>query len=115
MTMEEMGRADTRTLEAMLGIYCRDKHGSSGRLCTGCLELRDYAVARLLKCPFGDKKPTCGQCTVHCYKPVMRERAREVMKYSGPRMMTAHPVLAARHILQGIMNKPRKKEDASSR
>ena len=115
MTVEERSRADARTLQAMLGIYCRDKHGSPGELCPQCLELFDYAIARLAKCPFGEKKPTCGQCTVHCYKPVMRERAREVMKYSGPRMMTAHPVLAARHILKGIMNKPRKKEDASSR
>lgn len=94
-------------MEAMLGIYCTAKHQSSGALCAECRELLDYATGRLAKCPFGEKKPTCGQCTVHCYKPDMRARVREVMKYSGPRMLAAHPVMAVRHIIHGILRKPR--------
>ena len=35
----------------------------------------------------------------HCYKPEMRERIRQVMRYSGPRMITKHPVAAIRHLL----------------
>ena len=107
-------KGDVTTLKAMLGIYCRDKHASAGQLCKECLELMDYSVERLVKCPFGEKKPTCGQCTVHCYKPAMRARAREVMMYSGPRMLTSHPILAARHILHGVMHKPRKKASLKS-
>ena len=99
-------RGDAKTLQAMLDIYCRDKHASTGTLCSECRELLDYATARLVKCPFGDKKPACAQCTIHCYQPAMRVRAREVMKYSGPRMLTTHPILAARHIVHGILHKP---------
>ena len=99
-------KGDTETLQAMLGIYCRDQHEGAGTLCPDCRELLDYAEARLAKCPFGEDKPTCANCTVHCYKPAMRERIREVMKYSGPRMLTAHPVLAARHLVQGLLRKP---------
>jgi hypothetical protein len=31
----------------------------------------------------------------------MRERVREVMRYSGPRMLTRHPVLAVAHLVDG--------------
>ena len=100
---------DTKTIEAMLGIYCRDKHAGAGTLCSECRELFDYAETRLTKCPFGESKPTCAQCMVHCYKPAMRTRIREVMKHSGPRMLTSHPVLAVRHIAHGLLHKPRRK------
>lgn len=107
-------RGDARTLHAMLGIYCRGKHDSTGTLCSECRELLDYAMARLVKCPFGDKKPACAQCTIHCYQPAMRARAREVMKYSGPRMLTTHPILAARHIVHSILHKPPQKVSPST-
>ncbi len=35
----------------------------------------EYAFLRLDKCPFQDKKSTCGKCVIHCYKPDMKEKA----------------------------------------
>jgi hypothetical protein len=70
-------------------------------LCTDCVELRQYAFARLEKCRYQDDKPTCAKCPVHCYRPEMREKVRVVMRYSGPRMMLRHPVLAIAHIIDG--------------
>ncbi len=93
----------------MLDIFCRDKHGSAGALCPECIELLDYAMAKLVKCPFGEEKPSCARCTVHCYQPAMRARAQEVMKHAGPRMLKSHPILAARHMLHGVLRKPRQK------
>ena len=100
----------TETLQAMLGVYCYGNHGSADTLCAECRELLEYAQTRLAKCPFGEKKPVCSQCTVHCYKPAMRTRIREVMQYAGPRMITRHPVLAAKHVLERIRHKSRKLE-----
>lgn len=94
------------TLEAMLRIYCGGLHGGADALCAECADLLEYAQARLARCPFGEKKPVCSQCTVHCYKPAMRARIRDVMKYAGPRMITKHPILAARHALERIRHKP---------
>ena len=102
-------KGDAKTLHAMLDIYCRARHARRGALCAECRELFDYAEARRAKCPFGENKPTCARCTVHCYKPAMRTRIREVMKYAGPRMLAAHPVLAVRHLVQGILRNPRKR------
>ena len=86
----------------MVGIYCRDHHdGSAGTLCTECSDFLAYAERRLDKCPYGDDKPTCSNCPIHCYKPVQRELAGEIMRYAGPRMMLRHPLLAISHLIDG--------------
>lgn len=89
------------TLKAMFEINCRDHHGSEGALCEQCAALLAYATRRLDRCVFGDEKPTCANCTVHCYAAAPREEVRVIMRYAGPRMMTRHPVLAVRHLLDG--------------
>ncbi len=68
-------------------------------LCPDCEELLRYAHARLDHCPFGERKSSCKKCTVHCYKPAMRERMRLVMRFSGPRMLLYAPWAAIRHLL----------------
>ena len=91
-----------RTISKMVGIYCRDHHGGSARsLCSDCHDFLAYAERRLDKCPYGDDKPTCANCPIHCYKPVQRELAREIMRYAGPRMMLRHPLLAISHLIDG--------------
>jgi hypothetical protein len=89
------------TMRAMVAIHCRDKHGGSGELCEQCAGLMDYATRRLDRCVFGDDKPTCANCTVHCYNTAMREQVRVVMRYAGPRMMWRHPFLALAHVVDG--------------
>lgn len=87
------------TIRAMVAIYCHDHHATHGdALCTPCGELMAYATRRLDRCVFGDDKPTCANCKVHCYKADKREQVRQVMRYAGPRMLTKHPILALRHL-----------------
>ena len=93
------GRRQRRTLEAMIRIYCRGNHGRRPDLCDECRRLGEYALTRLDRCPYGRNKPACSWCPTHCYQPDMRERIREVMRYSGPRMLTRHPILALLHML----------------
>lgn len=89
---------ERRTLGAMIGIFCRDHHGTGRALCPDCATLHTYAMSRLDHCPFGEDKPTCAHCPIHCYKPEMRDKVRAVMRYSGPRMLWRHPLLALRHL-----------------
>jgi Nitrous oxide-stimulated promoter len=102
---------EARTLEAMIGIYCRDRHGTRGDdLCPDCADLLSYAGQRLEKCPFQEHKTTCAKCPVHCYKPARREQIRAVMRYAGPRMMFRHPVLAFYHlVIDGRREEPEPK------
>jgi len=87
------------TVSAMIRLFCRGRHGSQGTLCEECQQLQAYALCRLERCPFGEGKPTCANCPVHCYKPQRREQIREVMRYAGPRMLLRHPLLAIGHLL----------------
>ena len=96
-----------RMIANMLGMYCRSHHRPThARLCLECLELHDYARRRLERCVFGEAKPTCANCTVHCYKTSKREHIRQVMRWAGPRMLWRHPMLAVRHILDGRLPAP---------
>lgn len=88
---------EKQTVAAMIGVYCRARHG--GALCATCRELLEYALARLDRCPFAAQKPTCAACPIHCYKPAMREQVQQVMRFAGPRMIYRHPWLALRHLL----------------
>lgn len=61
------------------------------------------------KCgPYGEEKPTCNKCPIHCYKPEPKEQMRLVMRYSGPRMLLKHPILAVRHLLHEKREVPEK-------
>jgi hypothetical protein len=91
---------EKRTIRAMLCIYCRARHGSTS-LCSGCQELLDYAHCRLDRCPFGNDKPTCVNCPIHCYKPTMRASIKDVMRFAGPRLIFRHPILALMHLIDG--------------
>jgi hypothetical protein len=92
---------EQRTVDAMMGMYCAHHHGGSAHLCPDCFELSEYARRRLARCVFGDAKPTCANCAVHCYNAEMREKMRVMMRWAGPRMLMRHPVLAIRHVLDG--------------
>jgi len=90
---------ERKTINVMIGIYCKGNHRSSSEMCIDCKELLGYAIDRLDKCSFQENKPTCASCPIHCYKPAMREKIRNVMRYSGPRMLYRHPILALLHLI----------------
>ena len=82
---------EQRTAEQMIRIYCRYKEGNK-ELCPTCRQLLQYAHNRLKHCTFGEQKKTCRNCPIHCYKPEMKKRIQEVMRYAGPRMFFFHPI-----------------------
>lgn len=97
---------ERRTIQAMIRVYCAAQHQTAQGLCPECASLQDYALARLDKCPFQEGKTTCAKCPVHCYQPAKREQVRTVMRYAGPRMITLHPILAVRHLVDGLQKEP---------
>ena len=92
-------KEEQRVVAQMIRLYCKKAEGNKD-LCPACAELLRYATARLEHCPFGDKKTTCRKCPVHCYRPQMKERMCEVMRWAGPRMIWYHPVAAVKHIMR---------------
>lgn len=95
-------RREFKTMQRMVEIYCRDHcaaaHGTGIR-CPDCEAFLDYAGQRLAKCPYGEAKPVCARCPIHCYKNQRRDQARRIMRHAGPRMTLSHPWLALMHVV----------------
>ena len=89
----------------MIDIYCKKKHKTKKELCDECKQLKEYVELRLNKCPFKDIKTFCSNCKIHCYQKDMREKIKEVMRFSGPRMIFYHPVLAVKHVIESRKEK----------
>ena len=107
MDVESKRQREKETVSFMIRLYCKKKHGTKQGLCPECAALDEYARMRSDKCPFMESKTFCSNCKVHCYKPEMREKIREVMRFSGPRMMLYHPVMATRHVVESMKEKKR--------
>jgi hypothetical protein len=97
---------ERHTIQTMIEIYCLNHHHPADRLCPECAQLTSYALQRVERCPFKPNKPTCAGCTIHCYKPEMRQQVRVVMRYAGPRMLATHPLLAVAHLIDGALYRP---------
>ena len=95
---------EKETVSLMIGIYCRKKHGGK-TLCPDCAALDAYARERSDKCPFMEAKTFCTNCKVHCYSTEMREKIREVMRFSAPKMIFYHPIMAIRHVIESKKEK----------
>lgn len=106
MNVQTKREREKATVSQMIALYCRKKHGSAA-LCPECAGLDAYARQRSDKCPFMETKTFCSNCKVHCYQPEMREKIREVMRFSGPRMILYHPVLALRHVVESAKERKR--------
>lgn len=119
-TVESKREREKEVVALMIALYCRKNHreyhreyskenskGYEGKecLCEECKELAEYAAMRSDKCPFMESKTFCSNCKVHCYKPMMREKIRKVMRFSGPRMIFYHPVMAIRHVIESKKEK----------
>ena len=106
--VETKREAEKRMVTQMISLFCKKKHGTDGRtLCLSCEELAAYARERSDRCPFMESKTFCSNCKVHCYKPNMREKIRQVMRFAGPRMIFHHPVAAIRHVILTKQEKAR--------
>ena len=96
---------DLKTLALFINLYCRYRHvgadktspqlkthdvkGIAGRelsLCEDCRKLLVHAFVKRSHCPM-DPKPQCKHCPSHCYHPTYRAQIREVMQFSGKKML----------------------------
>ena len=106
-------KKEKRFIPIMIKKYCKGWHKKQRKeqgirhsdVCKECQELTEYALFRLDKCPFKENKSFCSFCKIHCYKPEMRDKIKEVMRYSGPRMLATHPIFAISHVIQVLKYK----------
>lgn len=106
-------REEKISMQYMVADFCRHRHAERYKnatgLCKECADFLDYSLMRLARCPFGEKKPVCAKCNIHCYKPCYRDQACAIMCFAGPRLTWQHPVLAFRHLWVSLTVKPPEK------
>ena len=122
MDTEKKRALETEVMSMMIAIYCRGKHHanrcaaseSEPSLCPDCRRLLTYARSRIAACPRMDVKSFCSACPVHCYSHEMRENVREVMRWSGPRMLLHHPLMTLHHMWIDYRSRRREKKELYS-
>jgi hypothetical protein len=104
-TLPRAVRRDLKLLADFIHLYCRQRHADADRhavrlkthdvealcrrpirLCASCRRLLTHAFVKRTRCPL-EPKPACKRCPTHCYAPAYRAQIREVMKYSGRRLV----------------------------
>lgn len=98
---------EKRVVAQMIRLFCKRQHHQAD-LCPDCREVLSYAMDRSDHCPFMESKTFCSSCKVHCYRPEMREKIRDIMRFSGPRMLLYHPSLAVSHMLLAVKERMNK-------
>jgi hypothetical protein len=96
----KLQKKDIRLIGKFVEVYCKGRHGMVDRasfslpaglgersLCPECSTFMGYAVARRIKCPLEAEKPSCKHCRTHCYNKANLEKVKEIMAYSGMRLM----------------------------
>uniref|UniRef100_UPI00402A9FBB nitrous oxide-stimulated promoter family protein n=1 Tax=Turicimonas muris TaxID=1796652 RepID=UPI00402A9FBB len=61
------------------------------------------------------EKPVCGSCKIHCFGKGYKEKAKEIMAFSGPRLILKHPYLSFRHLVALFRTAPDKPTAAKPR
>lgn len=103
--VNEKKQKELDIVKKMIEIYCKVNHHSEGELCDECQEMLDYSKQRIERCPFTETKTFCASCKVHCYKPDMKAKIKEVMKFSGPRLIFFYPGEVFLHVIDTIRYK----------
>ncbi len=107
---------DVAILAKFVGVYCKHRHREAGKaplrfggracpwtfdwppLCGPCRKLLAHGVVKRLRCPY-DPKPSCRKCPAHCYAPKYRAAMREVMRFSGRRLVLSGRLDYLLHLL----------------
>ena len=96
--IEKKRDREKKVISEMVKLYCRKNH-KKRELCDECKEVLNYSLKRIDNCKFMETKTFCSNCKNPCYSPKMKEKVKQIMKFSGPRMLFHHPLLVIYHII----------------
>lgn len=100
-SVEKKRDREKKVITEMVKLYCRKNH-KNGELCDECNEVLNYSIKRIDNCKFMETKTFCSNCKSPCYSLKMKEKIKQIMKFSGPRMLLYHPILVIYHIISGL-------------
>jgi hypothetical protein len=114
--MDRRLRSDLKILAKFIDVYCRHRHADAEKtpvalkvcdveqlagpisICGECHKLLTHAFVKRMNCPM-EPKPACKHCPSHCYHPTYRQQIREVMKFSGRKLVLSGRLGYLYHLL----------------
>ena len=96
--------SDLKILAEFIQLYCHAHHDRAETclaelpadlqeacrrgitLCLDCTAILAHGISKRSRCPL-EPKPTCKRCHIHCYSKEYRARIREIMAFSGRKML----------------------------
>ncbi len=97
-SIEKKRDREKKVISEMVKLYCRKNH-KKRELCDECKEVLNCSLKRIDNCQFMETKTFCSNCKAPCYSPKMKEKVKQIMKFSGPRILFHHPLLVISHML----------------
>lgn len=111
--MEEIRRQKKHDIVVqMVDIYCsgnKHKLDENGK-CADCDLLLRYSKSRTDRCPYINETLFCSNCPTPCYRPDMKERMRDLMKYAGPRLFFKRPFTVIWHMIYDYFTRIKKRK-----
>jgi hypothetical protein len=92
---------EKKVFRDMVVLYCKKNHTVNSP-CEECKKIIDYGFKKIEICPYGESKPFCSKCSIHCYEKNMQKKVKEIMRYSGPRIIFYHPIASLKHLISSI-------------
>ena len=97
-SIEKKRDREKKVISEMVKLYCRKNH-KKRELCDECRDVLNYSLNRIDNCKYMYTKTFCSNCKKPCYSPKMKEKIKQIMKFSVPRILFHHPLLVIYHII----------------
>ena len=89
--IEKKRDREKKVITEMVKLYCKKNHKNR--------DVLNYSLNRIDNCKYMETKTFCSNCKAPCYSPKMKEKVKQIMKFSGPRILFHHPLLVISHML----------------
>lgn len=83
-----------KMLIAIFGVYQKYNKDTDLNL----EEIKSYSLKRLDNCIHIGEDIFCGFCEIQCFGDKYKKEIRSIMRFSGPRMILYHPIMAIRYL-----------------
>ncbi len=93
---------EKKVFKKMVLIYCKNKH-QKNTPCSECREIIEYGIEKIDNCFYAEKKPFCSKCSIHCYNKNMQKKVKDIMRFSGPRIIFYHPFISLKHLFSSLL------------
>ncbi|WP_428196958.1 nitrous oxide-stimulated promoter family protein [Aliivibrio kagoshimensis] len=97
---------ELEAVDLVVSLYCSRLHRGA-KLCSQCLEVKEYASEKIVSCKKSGEKPSCHDCKAKCYSNSKRLEMKHIYLWAKPKIRWSHPIFYLRMKLGGYIHQDR--------